>query len=215
MPIDPINGYYYDPNNPDSLGERISLEGKYRETIKDNGKETVKMGYAIKARDVIMLDAPEVFLSPDTPLKTNAQDAAGAINELWALFEEGGEGDGGWLRNITDSGGSLRIRIAKIESEEQYDEETDEYKTITKDISYSDNNYTYDTKDFSETITITKTSIEPDGTTITETKSQTFTKTIITELRNSDDVVILKAECDEKGENIKYFDANGDRITLN
>jgi len=46
--------------------------------VGDNGKE----GYLIKGKDAIMLDAPELLPSPDTPLLTEAQDLVGAINEL-------------------------------------------------------------------------------------------------------------------------------------
>lgn len=52
-------------------------------------EKTNKEGMEIAGKNVIRLDAPEVLLSPDTPLLTNAQDVAGAINEL---FNEGGGG---------------------------------------------------------------------------------------------------------------------------
>ncbi len=53
-----------------------------------------KQGVLIKGKDVIMLDAPAVLPSPDTPLLTEAQDIVGAINELKKLSSgEGGEKD--------------------------------------------------------------------------------------------------------------------------
>lgn len=50
-----------------------------------------KEGIEIKGKDVIRLNAPEVLLSPDTPLLTEAQDIAGAINELFQYDPEGGD----------------------------------------------------------------------------------------------------------------------------
>lgn len=50
-----------------------------------------KEGVQIKGKDVILLNAPEVLLSPDTPLLTEAQDVAGAINELFMLDPGGGD----------------------------------------------------------------------------------------------------------------------------
>lgn len=78
---------------------KIALAADERETPKSGGwvqgysdsEDTSKEGIDIQAKDVIRLDAPEVLLSPDTPLKTKAQDVAGAINELSA----GGSGGGG------------------------------------------------------------------------------------------------------------------------
>ncbi len=52
---------------------------------------TTKEGVQIKGKDVILLNAPEVRLSPDTPLLTEAQDVAGAINELFMLDPGGGD----------------------------------------------------------------------------------------------------------------------------
>lgn len=81
MPIDEKNGYYYDPNDPEELGDnRISVQTKYHSYNED--KKKYEMGYAIQARDVIMLDAPNVLPSPSTPLLTIAQDYVGAINEI-------------------------------------------------------------------------------------------------------------------------------------
>lgn len=53
---------------------------------------TEKEGVLIKGRDVIVLDAPEILPSPNTPLLTEAQDLVGAINELKKdLDGEGGD----------------------------------------------------------------------------------------------------------------------------
>ena len=66
-----------------------------------NDTESGKEGTMVAGRDVILLDAPEVLLSPDTPLLTNAQDVAGAINELFSSGGEGGDDDWqppeGWI----------------------------------------------------------------------------------------------------------------------
>ncbi|MBP1561882.1 MAG: leucine-rich repeat domain-containing protein [Oscillospiraceae bacterium] len=55
--------------------------------------KTNKEGVQIKGKDVILLNAPEVKLSPKTPLLTKAQDVAGAINELFQLDPGGGDSD--------------------------------------------------------------------------------------------------------------------------
>lgn len=63
------------------------MDKNYIELYSKDGKE----GVNIKGQDVILLDTPEVRLSPDTPLLTNAQDVAGAINELFQLDPGGGD----------------------------------------------------------------------------------------------------------------------------
>lgn len=63
------------------------MDNNYIELYSADDKE----GVEIKGKDVIMLDAPEVRLSHDTPLLTNAQDVAGAINELFQLDPGGGD----------------------------------------------------------------------------------------------------------------------------
>lgn len=86
MPIDEFGAYYYDPANPDELPDLcMTRESRYLDT------ENNKYGHAIKCRDVIMLDAPEILLSPNTPLLTDAQDIAGAINELFQYDPGGGD----------------------------------------------------------------------------------------------------------------------------
>lgn len=62
------------------------------ETTASASTSVTKEGVQIKGKDVILLNAPEVLLSPDTPLLTTAQDIAGAINELFMLDPGGGDG---------------------------------------------------------------------------------------------------------------------------
>lgn len=69
-----------------------------------HGEDTSKRGLELIATDVIQLDAPEVFLSPDTPLKTKAQDVAGAINEL---YERGGSVEP--FTALSDTGSAISI----------------------------------------------------------------------------------------------------------
>ena len=66
----------------------------YKNIIKKyDDTENDKKGIEIAGRDVVQLNAPEVLLSPDTPLLTKAQDVAGAINELFQLDPGGGDED--------------------------------------------------------------------------------------------------------------------------
>lgn len=46
-------------------------------------KASGKQGISFESPGVIVLNAPEVLLSPETPLLTKSQDLAGAINEIW------------------------------------------------------------------------------------------------------------------------------------
>lgn len=55
--------------------------------------ESDKEGIEIHGKDAVLLNAPEVLLSPDTPLLTKAQDVAGAINELFQSGGGGGDDD--------------------------------------------------------------------------------------------------------------------------
>lgn len=55
-----------------------------------NGTNT-KEGTLIKGQDFIRLEATKVLLSKDTPLLTDAQDVAGAINELFSGGGKGGD----------------------------------------------------------------------------------------------------------------------------
>lgn len=151
-----------------------------------------KEGIEIKGRDVILLDAPEVLLSPDTPLLTEAQDIAGAINEL---FQSGGEGSDGNLRVISDNDSdSLVIGIEKEES------------------IVTENNYSYIKADFSETITIHKTINHSDGTQTTTTNTKSFGKSVITNLYDAYGAEIFHVECDDRGNVLGYFDADNNEI---
>lgn len=71
-------GFYWDQEPKDSQNNTRALTDEKKD----------EKGYAIQARDVIMLDAPKVYLSPSTPLNTMAQDLAGAINELGGCTED-------------------------------------------------------------------------------------------------------------------------------
>lgn len=71
-------GFYWDQEPKDSQNNTRALTDEKKD----------EKGYAIQARDVIMLDAPKVYLSPNTPLNTMAQDLAGAINELGGCTED-------------------------------------------------------------------------------------------------------------------------------
>lgn len=63
------------------------MDNNYVDLYSADGKE----GIEIKGKDVIMLDAPEVRLSPDKPLLTKSQNIADAINELFQLDPGGGD----------------------------------------------------------------------------------------------------------------------------
>lgn len=84
--IDEKGGFwYYDIHNLDKdpleSGARV---GFYWDQEPEDEEKEEEKGYAIQARDVIMLDAPKVLPSPLTPLNTKAQDYVGAINEIAA-----------------------------------------------------------------------------------------------------------------------------------
>lgn len=155
--------------------------------------ESKNEGIEIKGRNIVLLNAPEVLLSPDTPLLTEAQDIAGAINEL---FQSGGEGSDGNLRIINDNDSDLLI--IGIEKE-----------------TICENNYTYVKTNFSESITTHKTFNDPDGTKTTTTNTKIFDKSIITNLYDAFGVEIFHAECDSKGNVIGYFDADNNEIYVN
>ncbi|MGN0587168.1 MAG: hypothetical protein ACI4JF_07775, partial [Oscillospiraceae bacterium] len=81
---------------------KVKREAGYFDGYTD--EDSGKVGSVIHGKDIILLDAPEVMLSPDTPLLTNAQDVAGAINELFQLDPGGGEylSDMGTLKAVID-----------------------------------------------------------------------------------------------------------------
>ena len=109
----------------------------------DNGNvtETTEQGYMIQGKDVIFLNAAKIYppqdpdLLPDgqyTPLKTDAQDFVGAINELFQLCAGGGDV---FLVNGSESG--ITVTTVKNRGEAQeltadfFTFETKTYKTIT------------------------------------------------------------------------------------
>lgn len=84
-------------------------------TEEDSGK----VGAKIHGKDIILLDAAEVRVSPDTPLLTNAQDVAGAINELFQLDPGGGDTDkwtrpSDWPQLDTPEDNEIRLLIANL-----------------------------------------------------------------------------------------------------
>lgn len=158
-------------------------------------EETGEEGIEIAGKDVILLNAHEVLLSPDTPLLTEAQDLAGAINEL---FQSGGGGGDGNLRSIIDNNSSTII----IGIEDEVDSE----KIVT------DNHYSYIKKDFTESITIHKTCNNNDGSTTKTTITKNFSKSVITNLYNPSGLEILRVECDSKGNVLGYYDTDGNEI---
>lgn len=156
----------------------------YTATDEETGEETE--GMIVKGKDVVMLDAPEVLLSPETPLLTEAQDVAGAINELFGLGAKGGD-----FRAIADNG------------------EDSIYVNLDTSDSSGGANCAYTYFDFSESITTTTTTTVGDTTTTTE-NTVTFTKRIITELINAEtETLLLKTSYDEStGEILGYTDRN-------
>lgn len=157
---------------------------RYTATDEETGEKN--KGMIVKGKDVIVLYAPAVMLSPETPLLTEAQDVAGAINELFGLGAEGGD-----FRAIGDNGAD----------------------SIWVNLDRSDNSggancgYTY--FDYSESIKTTTTI----GDTTTE-NTATFTKRIITELINVDtETLLLKTSYDEgTGEIFGYTDRNDEAV---
>lgn len=160
----------------------------YTATDEETGEETE--GMIVKGKDVVMLNAPEVLLSPETPLLTEAQDVAGAINELFGLGAKGGD-----FRAIADNG------------------EDSIYVNLDTSDSSGGANCAYKYFDYSESITTTTTTTVGDTTTTTE-NTVTFTKRIITELTNIDtETLLLQTSYDEStGEIHGYTDRNGTAI---
>ena len=150
----------------------------YIDFIKKDNNE----GIEIKGKDMIKLNAPLVYLSDDTPLLTNAQDLAGAINELF----QGGSG-GGDLKGIIDDGmSSLSVIL------------TDNAETPT----LSEYGYTYAVKNLSQTITTQSSNTSADGTVTTVTKSQSFSKMLIDKLYNASGKLILQAVYSDEAKGI-------------
>ena len=138
------------------------MDKNYIELYSKDGKE----GVNIKGQDVVLLDAPEVRLSPDTPLLTNAQDVAGAINELFQLDPGGGEylSDMGTLKAVVDDGAANLSIIL-----------TDNGDNDSGEPILSEYQYTYTAKQISESVTTSATVGE---TTTKNTKSWSNTLSI-------------------------------------
>lgn len=84
--IDENGGFwYYDihkrEEDPLKSAARVGL---YWDQEPEDKEKKEEKGYAIQAKDVIILDAPKVMPSPSTPFVTNAKDYVGAINEIAA-----------------------------------------------------------------------------------------------------------------------------------
>ena len=156
--------------------------------------ENDKEGIEIRGKNAVLLNAPEVLLSPDTPLLTEAQDIAGAINEL---FQSGGEGSDGNLRKINDNNSdSLVIGIENV---------------IEEETIISENNYTYEKTIFTDSLTFYKTIHQTQSTSAI---TKTFSKSIITRIYDSSGTQIFHAECDSKGNVLNYFDADDNKIEV-
>lgn len=165
--------------------------------------ENDKEGMIVKGKDVVMLDAREVLLSPDTPLLTKAQDVAGAINELFSSGTGGGEFNGTLRAVIDDDTGAIVIVVGVLQ--ENTDTDEDEQKEL-----YSDFDYVYNAVEYSDTITTESTS----GDTTTTT-TQIFDKRIITELYNAEGKLLMYADYDKKTGKVKgYYDADDMPIYL-
>lgn len=148
-------------------------------------ESTGDIGIEIYGRDVVLLNAPEVRLSPDTPLLTKAQDVAGAINEL---FQSGtGGGDDIYITSYTDT--SLAVTVIS--------DRTAETPEITV---YA---FTFTLKEYK---TITKSS------TSKGTSTRTWIKNIITSVANGGGEVIWTLTPNTEGKIIAVYDINGNEI---
>lgn len=160
----------------DSTTESASTETK-----------TYKEGQLIKGKDFIRLESPLVLLSKNTPLLTEAQDVAGAINEL---FQSGTVAANVSFRAVLDDNAGL-LKIIVQENEK-----------------YADYEFAYETFDFSDSIT-TKTT---NGDTTTTT-TRTFSKRIVTSLTDNSGAVLLLTEYDtDNGEILGYTDGSGEVV---
>lgn len=160
----------------DSITESASTEMK-----------TYKEGELIKGKDFIRLESPLVLLSKKTPLLTEAQDVAGAINEL---FQSGTGAANGSFRAVLDNNAGL-LKIIVQEGEK-----------------YADYEFAYETFDFSDSITTKTTS----GDAVTTT-TRKFSKRIITSLTDSSGAVLLLTEYDaDSGEILGHTDGSGEVV---
>ena len=163
------------------------MDKNYIELYSKDGKE----GVNIKGQDVVLLDAPEVRLSPDTPLLTNAQDLAGAINELFQ--SEPGGGDIGTLKAIVDDGAANLSVI------------------LTDGSALAEYPYTYIAKLITASVTTSATSGD---TTTTSTKS--WSKYLIDKLYDVSGSLVAQAVYSDEAKGIvsHYLDGSGGIIYI-
>lgn len=148
-------------------------------------ESTGNIGIEIYGRDAVLLNAPEVRLSPDTPLLTKAQDVAGAINEL---FQSGtGGGDDIYITSYTDT--SLAVTVISDRTAE------------TPEITVS--TFSFTLKEF-KTVTTAKTSKGE--------STRTWIKRIITSVANAEGTVIWTLTPNTEGKIIAVYDINGNEI---
>lgn len=126
----------------------------------------------------------------DIPLDTDAQDFAGAINELKKLSEMGG-GEG-YLRAVIDDDASSLTIIAGNGAEDE---------------AHGVFNYTYETLEISDEI---KMQITSGGVVTTNTKK--FSAKLISKLYNYDGELIFRAECSSKGKIKGFYDGSGKEL---
>ena len=126
----------------------------------------------------------------DIPLDTDAQDFAGAINELKKLSEQGG-GEG-YLRAIIDDDASSLIIVAGNGAEDE---------------AHSVFNYTYETFKISDVI---KTQVKSGDIVTTTTKE--FSARLISKLYNASEELIFRTECSSKGKIKSFYDGSGKEI---
>ena len=135
----------------------------------------------------------EGLVTSDVPLDTESQDFANAINELAKKLQQGGGGDGK-LRGLSD-GGSENLTVT---IDEKDDTGTDQ------SIPYQ---YKYEMIVFEKELKYTKTT----GDTTTEHK-QTFSKTVITALYDTNGTLVMRADCDGEGNVLGYYNGNGEQL---
>lgn len=157
----------------------------YVDLYKD--EETGKVGTIIAGKDVVRLGAPEVLLSPDTPLLTNAQDVAGAINELFSEGEGGGDGKDIYV--VNGSASSVTVQTVTGRNSDP--------------PAVSSHTFSFTSRNFYKSTTIT-------GTNKVITK--TWTKNIITSISDSDGKVIFLMDVDGFGKVFACYDRNGNDI---
>ena len=147
--------------------------------------ETHKEGTLIKGKDVIQLEAPEVLLSPDTPLLTEAQDVAGAINELF----RSGSGGGDDVYIVQGSPSELSVTVVRNRSSD-----APEYEPHT---------FYFTSRQFKKTTTISS----GKGSKTTE-----WCKTIITSIADDSGEIIFTLTPNNNGDITAVYDRAGNEI---